>query len=176
MSKELNVQCQNCDKGSSQEMSEEQSSVCSPSVVQISSLFFLPLLTATEPLPLQECVKSEWLTIIWSSVKNQIFAQYTAVDSIPNQPPMTTTDEETVEVYFNCNTPLQCTHTSIVSLDTCNTLVSTQGNFYYISFFFIVHSPCEDRSWWAHMLQWWGLYETRFTSRNVALCATECRN
>ena len=53
MCKELHVKCQNCDKGSSQEMSEGQNSVCSPSVVQISSQSSLPLLTATEPLPLQ---------------------------------------------------------------------------------------------------------------------------
>ena len=59
MSKELQAQRRNCDKGSSQEMSKEQNFVCSPSVAQISSQSSLSLLTAIEPLPLQERIKSE---------------------------------------------------------------------------------------------------------------------
>ena len=58
-SKVLSVQYHKFDKGSSQEMSGQQGSACSSSAVQTSSRSALPLLTVTEPLPLQECINSE---------------------------------------------------------------------------------------------------------------------
>ena len=76
--------------------------ICS---ADISTVFTTPTDSDRAIASTRMCEK--WvIDITWSLVKNEIFIQYKAVDRVPDQPSMTTTDKETVEVHVHVCIPV----------------------------------------------------------------------